>query len=170
MTLAVEGAAERPLRSRLWIVPVASTLVGSAATLLPIVAHAPALPSLGLLMALAWRLLRPEMWPAWVALPLGLADDLIGGAPIGCAMALWTIAFLAIDAADARPTWRDHWQDWWLAGTAIAGVGVGGWAFARFTAGGGALWPLLPQLVLGILLFPAAQRLCARLDRWRLAP
>lgn len=169
MALTTGELRARPLRARFQVVPIASTLAGSALTLLPIVAHAPVLPSLGLLMALAWRLLRPEMWPAWVALGLGLADDLIGGAPLGSATALWTMVFLAIDAADARPTWRDHWQDWRLASVAVVGVGIGGWAFARFTAGGGALWPLLPQLLLGVLLFPLAQRLCARLDRWRLA-
>jgi rod shape-determining protein MreD len=158
----------RPSSARLWVVPVASTLAASCLTLLPVVADAPALPSCGLLMALGWRLLRPEMWPAWVALPLGLADDLIGGAALGSAMSLWTLAFLAIDIVDARPMWRDYWLHWGLAVLCIGGVGLGQWAFARFVAGGGSLAPLLPQILLGMLLFPAAARLCFALDRWRL--
>lgn len=155
-----------PLRR--WLVPVGSTLAGSAVGLLPLVTTAPVLPPLGLVMALAWRLLRPEMWPAWVALPLGLADDLVTGAPLGSAAALWTLAFLLIDIADTRPMWRDHWLHWVIAAACIFGVGIGQWALARFVAGGGALGPVLPQLLLGAILFPAAARLCARLDRWRL--
>lgn len=167
--MAIDASPIRPQRLpvRLWLVPVASTLAGSATTLLPLVVDAPILPPFGLLMALSWRLLRPELWPAWMALPLGLADDLIGGAPLGSAMTLWTLAFLAIDLADHRPMWRDHWLHWALASLCIVGVGVGGWALAAFVAGGGLLGPLLPQLMLGALLFPATARLCARLDRWR---
>lgn len=168
MTLAAGTLRPRPSPVRLWLVPVASTLAGSCLTLLPIVAGEPVLPCFGLLMALGWRLLRPEMWPAWVALPLGLADDLIGGAPLGTAMTLWTVTFLCIDIADARPMWRDHWLHWGMAALGVLGVGIGSWAFSRFVAGGGALWPLLPQLLLGALLFPVAARICAALDRWRL--
>ena len=168
MALDEADLVARPTATRLWLVPVLSVLAGSAVTLLPIVATAPVLPPFGLLVALGWRLLRPEMWPAWVALPLGLADDLIGGAPLGSAMTLWTVAFLGIDMADHRPMWRDHWLDWWLASLAITLCCVGGWAVARFTAGGGPLWPVLPQLALSILAFPPVARLCARLDRWRL--
>jgi len=168
MAIAPDLAHTPRLRLRAWAVPVLSTLAASALTLLPVVAGAPVLPPLGLLMALGWRMLRPEMWPAWVALPLGLADDLIGGAPLGTAMSLWTLAFLSVDLAEHRPMWRDHWLHWALAAGCIAGVGLGTWACERFVAGGGDLAPLLPQLVLGALLFPAAARLCARLDRWRL--
>ena len=153
---------------RWWAVPIASTVAGSLLTLWPAVASAPALPSIGLLMALGWRFLRPELWPAWMALPLGAADDLISGAPLGSAMALWTLAFLTVDLAEHRPMWRDHWLHWALAALCVAGVGVGQWALAAFTAGGGGLLPLLPQLLLGALLFPVAARVCAALDRWRL--
>jgi rod shape-determining protein MreD len=159
---------QRPSSLRMRAVPIASTLAGSAVATLPLVTLAPALPPFGLLMALAWRLLRPEMWPAWIALPLGIADDLITGAPVGSAATLWTIAFLGIDIADSRPMWRDHWLDWWIAAAAILFCGFGAWAIDRFTAGGGNILPMLPQLVLSILCFPAAAWLCARLDRWRL--
>ena len=158
-----------PPRHRLWVVPALSVLAGSALTLLPFVVGAPVLPPFGLLALLGWRLLRPEMWPAWVALPLGLADDLIGGAPLGSAMTLWTIAFLAIDFADHRPMWRDHWMDWVLASLAILFCVFGSWAIAQFTAGGGMAWLAMPQAALSILLFPVIARLCARLDGWRLA-
>src|SRR3546814_12838099 len=79
------------------IVPIASVMVASALPLmLPIVASSPALPPLGLLFFLSWQLLRTEMWPVWIGLPLGLWDDLFSGAPIGTAIGLWTIASIAI--------------------------------------------------------------------------
>jgi len=168
MTLIDTDPLLRPSATRLWLVPVLSTLLGSATALLPFVVSAPVLPPLGLLMVLAWRLLRPEMWPAWVALPLGLADDLLSGAQIGSAMTLWTITFLAIDVADHRPMWRDYWLDWGLAGIAIMFCTLGAWALEGFAEGVGLLWPVVPQIALAILVFPAVARLCARLDRWRL--
>lgn len=165
----VDDPHQQRLPARLWVIPVASVLSGSAIALLPLVARSPSMPPFGLLVALAWRLRRPELWPAWVALPLGLADDLIGGAALGSAALTWTIAFLAIDIADHRPMWRDHWLDWGLASLAILFCGVVGWALAVATGGDGGRWLVAPQIVLAILCFPWVARLCARLDRWRLA-
>lgn len=159
----------RPSPFRLQALPIGTTLLGSCVSLLPFVSTAPVLPPFGLLMALAWRLLRPEMWGAWIALPLGLADDLITGTAPGTAMTLWTITFLAIDLIDARPMWRDHWLDWWIACGAILFCALGQWAFGYFVAGGGGLWPMIPPTILAVLCFPPVARLCAMLDRWRLA-
>jgi len=159
----------QPSRARLQAIPIVSTMIGSGVTLLPFIATAPVLPSFGLLMALGWRLLRPELWAAWIALPLGLADDLITGTPPGTAMTLWTISFLGIDMLDARPMWRDHWLDWWIAAAAILFCALGQWALGVFVSGGGALWPMIAPTILAILCFPPVARLCARLDRWRLA-
>jgi len=47
----------RKLRARL--TPTLSVLIGSAMTLAPIIADAPMLPPFGLMMLLAWRLMRP---------------------------------------------------------------------------------------------------------------
>jgi rod shape-determining protein MreD len=159
----------QPSQWRLQAIPVLSTLVGSCVTLLPFIATAPVLPPFGLLIALGWRLLRPELWAAWVALPLGLADDLITGAAPGTAMMLWTIGFLGIDLIDARPMWRDHWLDWSIASGAILFCAIGQWAIGTFVSGGGALWPMIPPTILAILCFPPIARICALLDRWRLA-
>ncbi|WP_294394323.1 rod shape-determining protein MreD [uncultured Sphingomonas sp.] len=168
MAVYSEELTKRPSPLRLWLVPIAATLAGSAMALLPFVANTALLPPFGLLMALGWRLLRPEMWPAWMALPLGLADDLMSGAPLGSAAALWTIIFLAIDLADTRPMWRDFWLDWMIAGAALLFGIVGAAAIDRFTANGGPVLPAFSQILLAILLFPPVARLCARLDRWRL--
>jgi rod shape-determining protein MreD len=158
----------QPSRMRLQGIPILSTLAGACVGLLPFVATAPVLPPFGLLMALGWRLLRPELWAAWMALPLGLADDLITGTPPGTAMTLWTITFLGIDLVDSRPMWRDHWLDWWIACIAILFCAAGQWAIGAFISGGGAPWPMIPPTILAILAFPPIARLCAALDRWRL--
>ena len=168
--IVTDGAYERPLfMARVRSVPVLSTIAGSAATLLPIVAVSPALPPFGLLMLLGWRLLRPEMWQAWIALPLGLADDLIGGQPLGTAMALWTTTLLALDLVDNRMVWRDYWIDWLVAAIAILFCLGGAWMFAWYTGGGGTILALVPQIAIAIFCFPAVARLCVVLDRWRLA-
>lgn len=161
-------AEMRRMRRRAAAVPIISTVAGSAVALLPIVASVPLIPPVGLLMLLGWRLLRPELWPAWIGLPLGLADDLISGRPLGTAMVLWTAILLAIDAAEDRMTWRGWWEEWLFAGVACGVATLGAWLVARFTGGGGALRMTAPMLVAAILLFPLAQRVCARLDVWRL--
>jgi len=163
------GFYQPPSQARLWTIPIVSTLIASTITALPLVLSIPVLPPLGLMMALAWRLRRPEMWPAWMALPLGLFDDLFSGAALGTAMTLWTIVFLAIDAVDSRPLWRDYWLDWGIAACAILFCGLNQWTFALFTGGGGVFWPVLPQVGFAIILFPAMARICANLDSWRLS-
>jgi rod shape-determining protein MreD len=167
--LAPRDENARLFRARARSVPVVSTILGSAVTLLPAVVVSPALPPFGLLMLLGWRLLRPELWPAWVALPLGLADDLIGGAPLGSAMTLWTLTFLALDLVDNHMVWRDYWIDWLVAAVAILFCLGGAWLFARYTGGGGSVLALVPQVAITIFCFPAVARLCVVLDRWRLA-
>jgi rod shape-determining protein MreD len=154
--------------ARAWAVPVASTVAGSALALLPIVTSWALVPPLGLLMLLGWRLLRPEMWPAWIGLPLGLIDDILTGRPLGTGMALWTICLLAIDQIDARLIWRDHWQEWSIAAAALGFAIFGAVALGWIGGSAGSLYAMLPQYVAALLVFPAVLRLCGGLDRWRL--
>ena len=158
MTRLLPALTARTLPTRAYVVPVASTVAGSALAALPLVASAPVLPPFGLLMALSWRLLRSEI----------AADDLLTGAPFGSAVALWTICFLAFDLMDNRLIWRDHWQDWLVAAIALAFCLAGGWGCVRIAGGGGSILLVLPQLLVAIFCVPMAGRLCALLDRWRL--
>jgi rod shape-determining protein MreD len=159
----------RAIELRARIVPIATTIAGSCISLIPTVSLAPTWPPLGLLMLLAWRLLRPELWPAWIGLPLGLADDLLTGQTLGTGMVTWTACLLLADSVEVRLLWRDYWQEWVLAATAIAFAILGGWAIANWTGGDTPLWLVLPQILTSILCFPFVGRLCALLDRWRLA-
>jgi len=162
---------DRALRRLMWrarLVPIVSTMAGSLLALMPVVSDVPLLPSFGLLMLLSWRLLRPEHWPLWIGVPLGAFDDLIGGAPLGSAILLWTLCLLALDAVDSRLIWRDYWQEWLLAAASILFCGLAGLFIAHRTGGGGDLKTIVPQLTLGILLFPVTARIASRLDHWRL--
>ena len=88
--------------------------------MLPLVASSPVLPPLGLLFFLCWQLLRTEMWPVWIGLPLGLWDDLFSGQPIGTAVGLWTLASIAIHYSSQRIYWRGFLHDWAIAALLIA--------------------------------------------------
>jgi rod shape-determining protein MreD len=133
------------------------------------VAPLPVIPPLGLLTLLAWRLLRPELWAPWVALPLGLADDLLSGQTLGTGVVTWTLCLLLVDAVEGRLLWRDYWQEWLMAAALIAFAILAGWAIARWTGGAAPVALVLPQLAASILCFPIVGRVCAVLDRWRLA-
>ena len=159
----------RAIETRAKLVPVLSTLAGSGVALLPTVALTPAWPPFGLLMLLAWRLLRPEMWPAWVGLPLGLADDLLTGQTLGTGMVTWTACLMLADLVEVRLLWRDYWREWLLAAIAIALAILCAWAIACWTGGAAPVRLVLPQIATSILCFPVVGRLCAILDRWRLA-
>lgn len=159
--------ADRP-PVRAVLTPILSTLAGSAMALVPVIATEPIVPPFGLMLLLAWRLLRPEMWPSWAALPLGLADDLLSGHYLGTAMILWTMAFLVLEWVDQLLIWRDGWIEWGIGSVTIIIIGVGAWMLSQPTDSVTSIWTLVPQTVAAILLFPLALRTAARLDRWRL--
>lgn len=161
---------EPPPRWRVRSVPIATVLLASALPLLlPLIASSPILPPFGLMMFLAWRLLRPEIWPVWAALPFGLWDDLFSGAAIGTAVALWTFASIAIDYFELRIYWRGFRHDWGIAALAIAFVQiVAAWIMHPDVAPLRTIALVLPQVVLAILLMPLAMRLAGWFDSLRL--
>lgn len=156
-------------RAQLSLIPSVSVIVGSLICLVPLIAQAPLLPPIGLMVFLAWRFLRPEIWPIWAGLPFGLFDDLMSGSPIGSGMLLWTAILLALDFAVNRAMWRDYWIDWLAATAALIFYIMADMILTALTGGKWVFVPLLPQIAASILLFPLFLRLCARLDRRRLA-
>jgi rod shape-determining protein MreD len=168
-TALVYRGYQPPLSLKARATPIVSTMLGSLAPgLLPIIAQTPIVPPFGLMMLLAWRLLRPGFWAVWAPLPLGFFDDIASGQPVGSAMLSWTLAFLAIDATERSLLWRDYLQDWFVACLAIAGCIFAGYVLALFAGGAAPVLSILPQILASMLLFPAVARLCARLDVWRL--
>lgn len=158
----------RAARIRVRVVPVISTMLGSLTALLPLIVTFPAAPPLGFLMLLAWRLLRPELWPVWIGLPLGLVDDLFSGQPLGTAAGLWTLTLLLLDLLDSYVIWRDYWIDWLVAAIVMTIYMIAGYWFDGLRLSDVPLAVLWPQIVISIVCFPALVRLCVRLDRWRL--
>lgn len=150
-------------------VPIGSTLAASLLTLLPVVVSSPIVPDFAFLTLIAWRLLRPEMWAATTALPLGLLNDLLAGHPLGQSMALWTIVFLAFDLLDSRVLFRDYWMDWFFASLAILFYIWGGWLIGRLMGSTAEFVVLVPQLIASVLAFPLVARIVLALDRWRLS-
>ena len=150
-------------------IPIASVILASMVTTLPIFPPEPLLPPFGLLMFLGWRLMRPGLLPVWSGVPFGLMDDLFSGQPFGSAGLLWSLAMLAIEIIDARAIWRDYLQDWLIAALLITAVLFGGLWVARLAHAAPDPNLLLPQIIVSILLYPLVVRICARLDSWRLA-
>jgi rod shape-determining protein MreD len=150
-------------------VPILSTVAACLLALLPVIVSSPVIPDLAFLVLISWRLLRPELWTATTALPLGLFNDLVAGHPLGQSMALWTIAFLVFDLIEARIVYKDYWMDWAFAALMIVGYTFGDWYIGRLMGSQMAFSILLPQLLAGILVYPVVARFILALDRWRLS-
>jgi rod shape-determining protein MreD len=149
-------------------VPILSTIAAILLALLPIVSTSPILPDFGFLLLITWRLLRPEIWTARMALGLGLIADLVVGHPLGQSMLLWTSLFLIFDFIDTRLGFRDYMMDWLIAAGAILFHTVGAWYIALIMGSDIAFTVMVPQIVLTILAYPLAARVVLTLDRWRL--
>jgi rod shape-determining protein MreD len=156
-------------KARRQYVPVASTLAAASLSLLPIVTNAPISPDWGFMVLLAWRLLRPEMWTATIALPLGFFNDLVSGHPIGQSMALWAATLLILDMVDSRAMYRDYWMDWLLAIVLMLFYIGGSWAVAGMMGSKVEFAMLWPQIAFSVLAYPLVARLVVGLDRWRLS-
>jgi rod shape-determining protein MreD len=148
--------------------PAASVVAASMLSALPIVSTSGWYPEFGFLALIAWRLLRSDPWPAWWAAPLGFANDLITGAPIGLSVALWTATMILLDLVDRRTIWRDYWIEWALAALLLLLNEL----VERWVAGMmGAAVPIVsiaPPLLISVFAFPIAAWAVARIDRWRL--
>lgn len=147
-------------------IAVGSIMLASAlTTLLPLIAIVPIVPPLGFMALVAWRLPRRGRFAVWLPVPLGLFDDLCSGAPLGTAMALWTIAFVAFDAIDGRLLWRGHWQDWAIAAAAIMAERCGTLIITDLTGGATPLWLIAPQAAIAAIGYPFVARIVDALDR-----
>ncbi|WP_233997123.1 rod shape-determining protein MreD [Porphyrobacter sp. HT-58-2] len=158
-----------PYPWRVRSVPYLSIMLGSLLPVLLVADLMPLLPSLGFMMLLAWRMVRPGLLPLWAGAPLGAFDDLVSGQPFGSAILLWSLAMIAIELAETRFPWRDFWHDWVTAST----LAVAYWLAALLLSGASVTPEMLmvagPQALLSVLLYPILARMVAGLDRFRLA-
>ena len=149
-------------------IPAASVLLASLLSALPIVSTSGWYPNFGFLVLLGWRLLRSDPWPAWWAAPLGLANDLLTGQPVGFSIALWSATMLALDLIDRRTMWRDYWIEWILAALFLFMHDWFEWELASIMGAHVPFTAVLPSILVAVLMFPLAAWLVSRLDRWRL--
>ncbi|MCB2013341.1 MAG: rod shape-determining protein MreD [Sphingobium sp.] len=169
MTMHVPKLGNTPSRWRLEAIPIACVILASALpSLLPVLVQSPTLPPLGLLFLLGWRLLHRELWPLWIGAPLGLADDILSGHPIGTAVFLWTLIMIAVETIDQRLMWRDYWHDWLIAIVACLFFLCGGIILSWLAGSSASLQLILPQTLWSALLYPLIVRVIARVDRWRM--
>ena len=149
-------------------VPWISIAMASLIPMFPIATALPYMPPLGFIMLIAWRMQRPGLLPVWAGFPLGLFDDLYSGQPFGSAIALWSLAMIALEMLETRFPWRHFLIDWITA----AGLIMTYLLLGMLLSGAEMSWPLmvaiLPQIVVSILIYPILSRLVARLDRFRL--
>jgi rod shape-determining protein MreD len=150
-------------------VPYVSIMLGSVLPVLLIADLMPLAPPFGFLLLLGWRLVRPGLLPLWAGVPLGAFDDLVSGQPFGCAIMLWSLAMIALEAIETRFPWRGFWQDWFAAGLMAFAYWFAALALSGASLGPEMLLAALPQALLSLLLYPLVARVVAGLDRFRLA-
>ena len=159
----------QPSQLRIRLVPPITVVLGSMVTALPIITDYPILPPMGLIILLAWRLIRPGYWKVWAGFPLGLIDDIFSGQPFGSAAFLWSVVFILLEAIDRKAVSRDYWQDWLIASIATVFVLLGGMLIVDMQSNMLRLDLLVPQILLSILLYPFVARLIGAIDHWRVA-
>ena len=149
-------------------VPWLSIMLASLVPIFFVATALPLFPPLGFIMLIAWRMQRPGLLPVWAGFPLGLFDDLYSGQPFGSAIALWSLAMIALELLETRFPWRHFVIDWiTAAGLVLAYILLG-----LLLSGASPSLPLLiaamPQIAVGILAYPVLARLVASMDRFRL--
>lgn len=159
----------QPSQFRIKVAPPVTVVLGSMVTALPIITDFPILPPMGLLVLLAWRLIRPGYWAVWAGFPLGVIDDIFSGQPLGSAAFLWSVIFILLEAVDRRAVRRDYWQDWLIASTATIIVLTGGMLIVDLHSNILRLDLLVPQILLSVFLYPFVARLIGSIDNWRVS-
>lgn len=158
---------QSPLRTT--IVPYATILIASALPIFLLADVMPIAPPLGFLLFLSWRIIRPELLPMWVGVPLGAFDDLFSGQPFGSAILLWSLTMIAFEIIETRFPWRGFWQDWFTAGLAIVLYILSAMVVSGAPLSSHQLLAAVPQLLLSVLLYPIISRMVAGFDRFRLS-
>lgn len=163
----INRAPSRPLAIA---VPWVTIMLGSMVPALPLIASAPLLPPMGMMLMIAWRQVRPGLLPIWAGLPLGAVDDLYSGQPFGSAILLWSFVMIVLDVIETRFPWRNFWLDWLTAALLLVAAILAGSVFANAAGGRADLVALSLPLTLSVLFYPLAGRLVAVFDRFRLLP
>lgn len=146
-------------------VPALTVFAGSLLLTAPLGLPWGAAPNLALAMLLGWAIAYPTLFPAWVALLLGAAHDLLLGLPFGVCATVFPLAALAVRFADRWLEAHNPRVDWAYAAALVLAAQVLTWALLAFARRDAPLLPLLAQGALTAACHPFATRLVARLQR-----
>lgn len=160
--------SSRPLQPQEWVgLPWLLCILATLAFATPIRVmglQAPE-PVFGFAPAFAWAFIRPSILPPFALLLLGLAMDLMWGAPLG----LWPLCLLSLHALvlAIRATLSGHgflvlWG-WYGSGCALA-LGVGFVLTALMAGAAPNLWGVGGQWLASVALYPFAYRLIDRFE------
>ena len=167
-TGATRRITRAPSPAIAYLTPWITIMLASAACGWPMIAVGPLVPPLGYLALLGWRQLHPGLLPVWAGLPLGFADDLLSGQPVGSGILTWSITMLALDLIEHRWPWRNFVVECMVAAGMIVAYILITALLANAAGGATSLFLLLPQLVISVLMYPVVGRVVARLDVARL--
>lgn len=144
----------------------AATILGSALlTALPVPLAWGVMPQLGLLFLFIWASIQPRLVPAWGALLLGLATDLLLGLPIGIWTLIYPLVAAAVRLAETRLEGRHSLAvDWGLAALLVVAAHLLAWQFLGFAGRAPALLPLLAQAAVTVLAYPLVALVAAHLQ------
>nr|WP_279639122.1 rod shape-determining protein MreD [Sphingomicrobium sediminis] len=148
--------------------PWVSILVASSLAILPFMSMRGWWPDFGLLMLLGWRMQRSDAFPNWYAIPLGLANDLLTGHPIGLSVVTYNFALLMIDIIDARRMWNYWWSEWLVAALLVTFAELLQWFVAYVQDAAIPIKALIPPVIIMIFFVPIALAIASALDRYRL--
>ncbi len=164
---------QRGIALRRFLLPILSTLLLILLFLLPWggIALSSLASAIALIAIFYWSLRRPEAISPWSAAIIGLCHDLLGLAPLGVGLVVFTIAQAAIAGQRKRLDGMPFLFVWAVfALTAAVAVALA-WLLAGLSAGSLLPVPPLLRLYLGaFLLYPPLaywlSRLERRLDSW----
>jgi len=151
-------------------VPWLTVLLASLLPGMLLIASGPVLPPFGFLVFVAWRQLRPGVFPLWAGLPLGLFDDLFSGQPFGSGVLLFSLATIALDLIEARLPWRNFLIEWLVAILLVALYICAGLGLANLAGAATPIRFVLPQILISVFTYPLVGRFVALCDRIRLTP
>lgn len=141
------------------LMPVSMTLVLILLAVMPtkIPGWSHIAPALVLMSVYYWAIYRPDLLPAPVVFALGLAQDLLGGAPIGVHAFTLLVAYGLVVSQRRFFHAKSFGVVWWGFMLVAAGVLTMEWLIMSMLVGGGPIdpRPVLFALMLTVVIYPA---------------
>ncbi len=146
-------------------VPMLITSVAIMLMSFPLFTAMPVMPNLAMLSVMIWSLFQPQLMPAWLALPLGIATDAALGLPMGINATMLPVLALGISISEQRAGQHLFAIEWGAATLLIFAYQLLSALFLTFVLGDVRIGPMAVQAVSTSLAYPVGVRMIARLQR-----